>query len=1736
MSRDALVVGISSYRWLPDLGAPANDAEAIAQILQTKGDFRVQRMPEIVKNNQTQVGITTPVSTAELEAALVKLFKPKGNNIPHTALFYYSGHGLQKDAGIQEGYLATSDANPEAGVYGLSLFWLRRLLQESQVRQRIVILDCCHSGEILNYLEADPGAKSGTDRLFMAASREYESAYESLEGSHSVFTQALLDGLDPASAANCTVTNYHLSDWVSNALRSEVQQPVFENSGGEIILTRDANATTVLRTALSQDICPYRGLEYFDESHADYFYGREDLTDQLIDKLRSRNFVAVVGASGSGKSSLVRAGLIHRLRLGHQFSGSDRWQIKIITPNDQPFKSLANAFVNPKAPAVERAEQLRRAEIFLDDGNGLSQLVRASLMSPVNGTPPSRMLLVIDQFEEMFTLCQGTHADRDRHRFFNCLLNTLEELNDLLSVVVVLRADFFGKCSLYTDLAEHIEQNIITVTPLTYDQIKASIIKPAHKVGLTCDQNLTYNILRDIVGSPGELPLLQYTLLELWHRREADPTGGPARLTLDAYTELGGVRGTLQKRADEIFYSLAPDEQPVAKRIFIALTQLGDGTEDTRRRILKSELVGTRFPAELVERVIEKLVRAKLVVTNRITPTNRYQERINQGFANVSTALRFAQMRRGKRPTEQTPASTFLSDIQTKIADSYNLGIARITKAPTNHLRHLNIPPANGVPYQETVDVAHETLIRHWGLLRDWLDENRDMLRRQRKIEHAAREWDSLHQPRSMDYLLRGNHLVDAEDFWAAYGDELSAIAQRYIQVSRTESQRSHKELRVLQLSIPCTLLAALVVTLNQYQSLVRSQTDKDYQSRVATSRQQAAVAQSILQDPTGDPTTALLISRLAVEKGERTKEAQESLRAALQKLRLQANLAGHQGAVRRIEFSPNQRQLVTAGQDGVVRLWSLKHQSLQHQLRWQDWVVPTDAAAGNAAGHARGAAAASGAKGGGKSLQPAASPIVDIALSPDGKQLAAIAQNSAHVQVWATATGKAQFRLSGFKGTATRLTFSPRGDALAAVSTDHEVRIWQAKSGVLQTQLRYSAPVRAVEFSPDGQSVLIASGNTIKLMQLKNGQTRSVLHHSGAITDAHFSPDGRYIAAGGLNGQVRIWHTKTAQVFKTLSPGGKGHSTGIVQVLFSPNSQVLATTDQENQVMLVTMETGLASTLEKVAFLDADRGSGRVEMAFSPDGERLVTTAQVMLGSEVHYALKQWQVRTGRALETLQGHTSRMTAVQFSADGALIATAGDDGTTRLWAATGGSELPTVKTIDSQWVAFRQSATKAVRMATGTQHPAMGHLSAVRPTAETGGDSTSAAQTVAQTVAQNIAQARSQGGVDEMLTISANGMLHRWSLSGSGELPFPKAKPQTGVTDHQLSAHTLKTKAKNLLQKMGESMGGAQPEPPAEAEWTPPELAAADDAPAPLVATSVLDKVTPGSALMGVAFSHTAQMLAIADSFGGVAVWGIGDDWQISRIRQLDNPINGDDPQSVRRLAFSADRSKVLGVGDDLVIRVWDVASGKLLTRLAGHKAAISGAEFSPDGASIVSAGYDRTARVWDVASGKSLHSIPHNAVVTSGRFSPDGQMIVTAGQAGTARVIDLSTGGDRVLLAGHRGAVLDAEFSPDGQMIVTASEDGTAKLWDAQTGQEISVLRSVETEETLPPLQKAFFSPDGRYVATLDSNGQLRTWVATWEGLLDLAQERTLRQLKPEECLRYLGVPSSSCPSLPGS
>ncbi|WAL58937.1 nSTAND1 domain-containing NTPase [Thermocoleostomius sinensis] len=1781
--RDALVVGINTYQSLPNLKAPARDAEAIAQMLQSQGEFRVHRVPEVIQAGKTAVGQKTQVTLRELETALINLFKPKGNHCPQTALFYFSGHGLQREAGIQEGYLALSDSHPDKGFYGLSLFWLRRLLQESPVRQRIIMLDCCHSGELLNFLEADPGAQSGIDRLFMAASREYETAFESLDSPYSVFTQAILTGLEPRRVESGIVTNHSLTDYVNHALKGEIQQPLFESSGSEIVLTRQTGLPTATPTVIkSTDICPYRGLESFDEAHADFFFGREDLTETLITKLKADRFVAVVGASGIGKSSLVRAGMLTRLRREKTATGDDRWRIKFITPTRHPLKGLAATFIDAAASDLERAEQLRRAEEFLQDGgNGLAQLVRASLpihstSSELNVRERSRLLLVVDQFEEVFTLSQGSEAEQERQQFFNCLLGAAELAKDCLSLVIVLRTDFLPKCLLYEGLASQIEHHQLMVMPLKYEQIKATIVRPAQKAGLVCEPNLVYTMLLDISGAPGELPLLQYTLLELWQRRRVNSTGSIARLTLEAYQELGGVRGTLQKRATDVFYSLTEPEQAIAKRIFLALTQLGDGTEDTRRRVAKSELISPAYPTELVDRVLEKLVKAKLIVTN------------------------------------------------------------------------------------QDVDVVHEALIRNWSLLRTWLTEHRETLRRSRRVEQSAQEWDRAGQPPAGDYLLSGLRLEDAEDLLKNCENELSTLAQKFITVSREESRQARRESWQLQIAVPSVLLAALTIVFSQYYKSVESQAERVQQLQTATSRERAAIAQSILQETNSDPMSALLVSRLAAEQGRGNVEAQSSLRAALQALRLQLELSGHTGGVHQITFSPNQRYLATASADGTIRLWAIHPQTIYNTS-----LEPSRVLLWSTSGHRPDSHGYSD-----RGVEPcqnlnctqtseAAVDVVSVRFSPDSRLIAAIAKDSATVKIWSVESSiapsvesiesnselnSARLQLTA-PSIVTQAIFSPNGQWIATAHEDRSISIWQVSTGQLVTRIpnaHITQTQTAIQFTTDGRYLLSSSSDrTLQLWQLLpqanhklTVEKAATLTHPTTINHAVISPSGQWVAIADMKGEAHLWNIATGHQVKTLKPPDASPTSQlpvpITQLQFSPTESILAIADADYRLQLWNLNSGkLWHTLTPVHGSDTVTNS-RIETAleaankpeitpalqaprdllsFNPTGTILATAKPNTAKPSDSHSVYLWNTQTGERIGTLPGHNKPVEALQFSPDGTYIATASADGLVRLWAAETGGELPTIQLPDAaiEWATFLENAPASIQPVSTT--PFSSPTALLPPKNQNLLDQKASHNDSILASHSAILSNREVGQFNQplspdkvvkaekalvnLVTVSASGRLQRWQIVADPLVLSPPAQfansivatttaPSQGFGQQVLALltrpfHGFAITSHQTIGSIPAKISTTGAPPSTDPRQSSPPITTASMAHSMHTVTSIQIAPNAQQSLSSVTLSADGRLLATATPEGWIEIFQIEANQSTTLLHRIQNrrmfpdrnsrldtvtlesiptlqftsfeptsapslpaptrslaaPSPSLEPITLRHLSFSSDNRFLLGLADDFTVRLWDVQSGRSLHIWQGHQATVQQARFSPDGQWVASASWDQTVRIWHVSSGRLQKTIPHPDSVSSVSFSADSQQLVSASWDGIARVFDVRTGEQQLSLNGHQPALLDAAFSPDGTLIATASASGIAQLWSAQTGLIQAELMPNRSGAEAASISQVFFSPDSQYLATLTKDGKVHLWAATWEMLLKLARDRSLRQLSQDECNRYLKLTPEECPAL---
>jgi hypothetical protein len=354
-----------------------------------------------------------------------------------------------------------------------------------------------------------------------------------------------------------------------------------------------ADFDPLLAPELDGALCPYVGLDAFHENNSEVFYGRARLVSDLVKKLKTSRFLAVLGPSGSGKSSVVRAGLIPVLQQGALLSGAEWLYLAPIVPGSDPLANLARlvtSAIELDISVEDMIEQLAASPAYL--AQTLAERVRRTFV------------LVIDQFEEAFTLC---HEDRVRERFIDNLLGVTQQENAEHRVIVTMRTDFEANVARIPALQTAFEDGLIRVTPLTASELREAIEAPAAPIGLKFEEGVIDSLLHDTLGEPAALPLLQFTLLKLWDDRERN------RITWDAYRRLGGGRLALARTADEFYNSLIPEEQVTVRRILLKMVRPGEGLEVTSNRVPRVALYQKAEANDRIDRVLEKLIAARLV-------------------------------------------------------------------------------------------------------------------------------------------------------------------------------------------------------------------------------------------------------------------------------------------------------------------------------------------------------------------------------------------------------------------------------------------------------------------------------------------------------------------------------------------------------------------------------------------------------------------------------------------------------------------------------------------------------------------------------------------------------------------------------------------------------------------------------------------------------------------------------------------------------------------------------------------------------------------------------------------------------------------------------------------------------------------------------------------------------------------------------------------------------------------
>ena len=419
-------------------------------------------------------------------------------------------------------------------------------------------------------------------------------------------------------------------DWTTVRQQAEENPALFQISDSTddniLRLLHQIADQTLVTDSAAQDIealpaepgdPPYLGLQYFTEADADQFFGRELLTAQVIKRLHDDRFLAVIGASGSGKSSLVRAGVVPTLRQGQTLAdgspppvNSSQWLIRTMTPTAHPLDALA-ASLTQDSESVTAVIDMQSA---LSQNKRALTLAAQQLLAKQNSP---RLLLVIDQFEEIFTLCR---QPEERQAFIDNLVTGADpEDEQPVTILITLRADFYAQCAQDDTLRRLVSQQQEYIGAMSREELARAIVQPAALGDWRIQEGLVEQMLDDVGDEPGALPLLSHALLETWGRRRG------RTMTLSGYRESGGVRGAIAQTAETIFQQrLTPEQQPIARMIFVRLTELGESTDgetpDTRRRAAFSELITRTTDADMLNAVLAILTQSRLVTTDLLPP------------------------------------------------------------------------------------------------------------------------------------------------------------------------------------------------------------------------------------------------------------------------------------------------------------------------------------------------------------------------------------------------------------------------------------------------------------------------------------------------------------------------------------------------------------------------------------------------------------------------------------------------------------------------------------------------------------------------------------------------------------------------------------------------------------------------------------------------------------------------------------------------------------------------------------------------------------------------------------------------------------------------------------------------------------------------------------------------------------------------------------------------------------
>lgn len=887
---------------------------------------------------------------------------------------------------------------------------------------------------------------------------------------------------------------------------------------------------------------PFKGLQYFDEADADLFFGREQITTQLVEDVTNSRFLAVIGASGSGKSSIVRAGIVPALKRASR--AGTHWHIPVITPTAHPLEALATSLTRSSESVTATATLI---DDLARDPRSLHLFTRRSpalqaLAPRVAGEQARRLLLIVDQFEELFTLC---HDEVERRAFIANLLYAVEVEGGATTALIALRADFYSHLAQYDALRQAVAKHQEYIGPMNRAELRLAIEEPAKRGEWEFAPGLVDLMLHDVGADedhqpePGALPLLSHALLETWKRRRGNG------MTLKSYSESGEVRGAIARTAERVFYQeLTPEQQTIARSVFLRLTELGEGTQDTRRRVAFDELVP---PAPFgsttqVEDVLVKLADARLITTSEGTVEVAHEALIRE-WPTLREWLN--QNRDGLR----------LHRHLTESAQAWQ----SLNREPGELYR--------GARLAQALEWAKTNTIEMNPLEREFLEASKEFAQREEAEREAQRQRE----------LAAAEKLAETEK-------------RRAGEQTRAAGQLRRRALWLAGAFVIAGVLAIVAVIASQQAS-----------QHAANAQRQAAIllaSQAESELANGYHDRSVLLALEALEKYPYTTQAEHALAQAVSYSRALQQYTAHQSAVTSITWSSDGKQVATSSSsDDNVHIWDPatgktlrvidmpkgitgNKMDMALNVQWtpdgkrlltvtgdryclgsQDYdLLLWDADSGKLISSveiANQAAPESGELRVCFGNYPTGA-AADIARQSG--RLATLGGDNTAI-IWDVAWQKPAMLLGGHTKGVNSVDWSPDESKLATASLDGTARIWNAQTGqVLQILQGHQGRVNLAFWSPDGNQLATAGEDgTVRIWEPSSGKLiNSISTNLGTVWSLAWAPNGKRLVTGHSDGSLRIWEVESGKLLETL----RGHQGIVSDLKWSPVDDRLASGD----------------------------------------------------------------------------------------------------------------------------------------------------------------------------------------------------------------------------------------------------------------------------------------------------------------------------------------------------------------------------------------------------------------------------------------------------------------------------------------------------------------------------------------------------------------------------------------------